>query len=165
MNSKYNIKPTPLNLSLVLIVVCILVYLNSIPNGFVWDDRINITENPTISDLSYVPKIFMQSYGISEKSTYYRPLFPTTYYLEYPIWKNHAWGYRLTNIILHILVTLLIFRIGLVILPNKFSAFLGGLIYAIHPVHVECVTWVSGRVDLLCGLGFFLSFYLYLKYR
>lgn len=165
MNSKLNIQNSKLLFSTLLILACILVYLNSLPNGFVIDDNLIITQNPTIGNLHYLPRIFVTSYAVSFPTTYYRPLFSATLQIDYQLWKLRPWGYRMENIFLHILVTLMVFQIGLYFLPNAISAFFAGLLYAIHPVHVESVAWISGRSDVLACLGLLLSFYFYLKYR
>ncbi len=165
MNSKLNNQNRHLLYTFLLVLACIVVYLNSLPNEFVIDDKLIIPQNPIISNLGYLPKIFMTSYAVSYPTTYYRPLFSATLQLEYQIWKLHPWGYRLINILLHILVTLMVFRLGLRLLPNTLSAFFAGLLYAVHPVHVESVAWISGRADVLACLGLLLSFYFYLKYR
>jgi len=71
-------------------------------------------------------------------------------------------GYHLINIVLHIISTLLVALIALRLTKERAIAILGGLIFALHPIHAESVTWIAAVTDPLCAVFYFGALYLYL---
>jgi len=95
---------------------------------------------------------------------FFRPLFILSYFLDAQMWGCQPLGFHLTNIILHVACSLVVFFLGLSLMPSsqftafqqKAAALFGGLIFLLHPSHTEAVSWISGRADLLAtlfGLG------------
>ena len=101
----------------ILLIISIGVYLNAIPNEFVYDDETQVLENQWIRDIKYISEIFLSDvWGFKEiegkiPSNYYRPLMHITYMIDYHIFGLKPWGFHLTNIIFHAGVTLLIYLI------------------------------------------------------
>jgi Flp pilus assembly protein TadD len=151
--------------ALLLAAVAILLYLNALPNEFAFDDKHLIVGNPTIQDLGNLPEILTGDLWESvpgRASNYYRPLpalaFMTTYHLAGP----HPWAFRLLNLLLHAGATLLLFSTASCLLAELgetrvravgSAAFLAALLFAVHPIHVEAVAWISGVMDV--GAAFF----------
>jgi len=149
-----------------------LLYLNSLGNQFTnWDDGM-IYQNPTIKNLSWegVKKIFEL-----EKGQTYQPVRMFSYAIDYKFWELNPMGYRITNILFYILACIMVF-LTLRVLSTSLRGgkqpdshfrvgLFGALLFAAHPVHVEAVTWLSARKEVLQGFFFFLAFYLYLKGR
>ena len=163
--------------SLKLIGLCFLIsvfvailYFNSLGNQFTnWDDGM-IYENPLIRHLNWegVKKIFTLETGNT-----YQPVRMLSYAVDYHFWKLNPVGYHITNILFYILTCIMVFftlRLLSAELRKETSpdshgrvAIFGTLLFAAHPVHVEAVTWLAARKEVLQGFFFFLGFYLYLK--
>lgn len=148
------------------------LYLNSLDNVFTnWDDQM-IYENWDVRSLHWenIKKIFTPV-----KAGTYQPIRVLSYAVDYYFWKLNPLGYHITNIIFYILTSIMVFftlhRLSTHLRGNALSgshqriAFVGSLLFAVHPVHVEAVTWLAARKEVLQGFFFFLAFYLYLKGR
>ncbi len=159
----------PIYCYLIIIAVTFLTFYNSLSNEFVFDDESVILNNSSIQSLSSIPKYFTADEGFHKViGRYYRPLVSATYAADYSIWGLNPFGFHMTNIIIYIIACLLLFRIFSVLFwrykfRNLFSLF-ATLIFAVHPVHTEAVSWVSGRTDSLVTMFFFGSFLCYLEF-
>jgi tetratricopeptide (TPR) repeat protein len=165
----------PVKLSFSCLVIALLVgvlYFNSLGNQFTnWDDGM-IYQNSTIRNLNWatVQKIFAY-----EKANTYQPVRMLSYAIDYHFWGLNPLGYHITNILFYCLTCLMVFftlRQLSAHLREKASpdshgrvALFGSFLFAAHPVHVEAVTWLAARKEVLQGFFFFLAFYLYLKGR
>jgi tetratricopeptide (TPR) repeat protein len=111
--------------------------------------------------LSFYDIFFVQNPG-----KYFRPFLGLTFLIDQRVWGEMVFGYRLTNVVLHACNTLLVYAIGRTLLrtqPHGAEASFGAsLLFAIHPIAVESVAWISGRTDLLVVFWSLLAFYLYL---
>lgn len=131
---------------LVLAILCFLAYANSINNGFVSDDVEAILKNPNIAHLS---------------SYWFQP-HPLLNSLSYRIAKFNSAPYHLFSIILHFLNTILVFLfLGLFFKTG--SSFLSAALFAVHPIHTEAVTWISGRGYLFLTFFTLTTYLLYYK--
>lgn len=152
----------------ILILITLVVYFKSLNNKFTnWDDDFYVTENQDIRTLNgdsiaYTLQNTFKTYVVGN----YHPLTMLTYCLEYEKFKLDPKPYHLTNLILHILNTLLVFGFIWLLTKQQWTAFFVSLLFAIHPMHVESVSWVSERKDVLYSF-FYLSglctYILYLK--
>lgn len=147
---------------LFLTLVGLITYLNTFANSFVWDDEILIVGNGYIKSFSNIFKIFtVDTFHWTTGSNFYRPLFSLSLMLDYHLWKLNPLGFHLTNFILHLLNTFLIFYLINFLVSNLRISLIAGLFYLLHPVHTQAVTYISGRADLLavffvlCSLLFF----------
>ncbi len=153
-------------ITIILVSAAALPYLNSLSNDFVWDDWWLITQNYRIKNIQYVDDLFTQDFfgHLDEeiKFGYYRPLVSLSYMLDHGLWGDNPFGFHLTNLLLHILATLLVWQLfRLILLDRKFLPEYTALLFAVHPIHTESVSWISGRTDLLATtalLGGFLLF-------
>lgn len=162
-----NIKP--IYCYLIIIIVTYSIFYNSLSNEFVFDDDSVILGNKSITDLNNIPKFFTAEDGFHKViGRYYRPITSTTYALDYNLWGLKPYGFHLTNVIIHIICCLLLFKIlTLLFWRYKYRnlfALLSALIFAAHPIHTEAVSWVSGRTDSLVTMFFFASFLFYIEY-
>ena len=131
----------------VLAIFTILFFCPSLKNGFVWDDK----------DIIFKQIQHIEGLNIYKPSSiYYRPLTQISFLLDYLIWGYRPFGYHLTNIILHTANVLLFFILIRKILTklevDPSAPFLLALVFALHPVHVESVSWIAGRTDILVSL-------------
>ena len=150
-------KATLVNLSkrlacLFLALIGLITYLNSFANYFVWDDEILIVGNGYIKSFSNLFKIFtVDIFHWITNSNFYRPLFSLSLMFDYRLWQLNPFGYHLTNLILHLLNTFLVFYLINFLSLNLKASLIGSLFYLVHPVHTQAVTYISGRADLLAG--------------
>ncbi|MFQ5454884.1 MAG: tetratricopeptide repeat protein [Nitrospirota bacterium] len=176
MDSAAPIKNTSCLFIILIILITGAIYFNALFNGFVYDDNYLIATNKYINDIRSIYIAFTDSTwafispenraGKIVVSNYYRPIQTTTLILTYQIFGLREWGYHLVSIILHILITILVFFISKELLGEKckniyplFSA----LIFAVHPIHTESVTWIAAVTDLDFTLFYLSGFYIYIK--
>lgn len=153
------------------------VYMNALYNGFLdWDDGTYIINNPFLRSINAA---FFKATFFGFYASNWHPLTWLSHAADYGIWGLNPFGHHLTNIILHainsFLVTVLTVRLldlpeksaGLMPLSCRMRLLAGGvvgLLFGLHPLHVESVAWVAERKDLLCALFFMLSILAYLRY-
>ncbi|MCZ7584227.1 MAG: hypothetical protein M5R36_13310 [Deltaproteobacteria bacterium] len=162
-------KKTLFALLLMLAAVSALTYWNSLSGEFVWDDINLIVYDYQIRDLSFLPDIFTRDFfGFQDnarKYGYYRPVITISYMIDYALWGLNPTGYHLTNILTHLGAVVFLFFILLRLFRGRALApFLASLLFAVHPIHTESVTWIAGRTDTVCGLFLFLSMGLYMRW-
>jgi tetratricopeptide (TPR) repeat protein len=149
---------TQLFFGVALVVATFLAYQPVWRGGFGWDDDLHVTENPQISEPGGMKKIWF-----SREAPQYYPLVFTSFRLEYAIWGLNTAGYHCVNIGLHAISALVLWR---VLRRLRISgAWLAAGIFALHPVNVESVAWISERKNALCMVFFLLSLLLYLRSR
>ena len=158
-----------------------IVYLPALRNEFVyWDDNLYIFENPPIRslDASFFRWAFLDFHASN-----WHPLTWISHAVDYALWGLNPLGHHLTSILLHAINTALVVLLALKLretarirsAPNTLPSFLNdrtvliaagttGLLFGLHPVHVESVAWVAERKDLLCALFFLLSIMAYVYY-
>ncbi len=154
-----------------LIIVCsIAVYANSLRGDFVCDDRPMLVNNPKIGDSRFLVESFTSGVWKNSNLDYpdqflYRPLFLVNLYLNHRLWGSNAAGFHAMNLLLHVVNSMLVFfLIRRITLPDRLFPALGSaLIFAVHPVHVESVSWISGATDLLATVFFLSAFLLYVR--
>ncbi len=144
--------------AVVLISLVIVVYIPSINGDFVWDDDLYLTKNPLI----YAPDGLRRIWFSTEVPTQYFPLVYTSFRIEYSLWGLRPTGYHLVNILLHAINAVLLWHV------LKFLSFpgswLAAVIFAVHPVQVESVAWISERKNVLSGAFYFLTLIAWLKF-
>jgi len=150
---------------LVLFVTTFTVYYPVLDYDFVnFDDPLYLEENRFVPmGLSKESIIWAFTDGISTTG-YWAPLTLLTLLLDYQIYGMQAGGYHLTNLLLHCITTLLLFLFFRRITGALWSSFLVAILFAIHPLHVESVAWVSARKDVLSTLFWILTLWAYAKY-
>jgi protein O-mannosyl-transferase len=140
----------------IIVLVAILAYLPSICGGFVLDDDLFVTENNLIT----ASKGLYPFWCTSEAQDYW-PVINTTLWIEWRLWETTPMGYHVSNLVLHIIEALLIWVIlEKIRIPG---AFLAAMIFALHPVNVESVAWISSRKNIMAMLFFLLSILWYVK--
>ncbi|WP_243370912.1 tetratricopeptide repeat protein [Geotalea sp. SG265] len=148
----------------VLVALGFLVFGGSIGHQFLsnWDDNKYITANETIYGFTWghLKGVFSTFYVGN-----YAPVQMVSYMADYELWGLKASGFILTNILLHILNALLLYRILLPLVGGRSGAFFGAVLFLLHPVQVESVDWISQRKNLLSMFFFLLSWTGYVRYR
>lgn len=154
-------------LEIALVCVSILVFVSTLSFGFVYDDRVQVLDNPFIQSWRYLTHDFTSHVWAqtNKPAVYYRPVFLSWLRLNYAVFGTQAWGWHLSVLLIHAVVTVLVFRLALRVLGDRWQAAIAGLLFAVHPIHVESVAWISGAVDPLMALFFLGSLLCYLNWR
>jgi len=145
-----------------ILIFTALVYSKAINNGFVgWDDNDYIIRNTFIRDFSLhgVQTIFSSFYMSN-----YHPFTTLVFMLEFKFFGLNPMPYHALNVLLHILNTWLVFKFIEQLSRKKITAIIVALLFAIHPMHVESVVWVSELKDMLYTSFYLLALLAYLKY-
>ncbi len=96
---------------------------------------------------------------------YFRPLVVVSFAVDRLLYGDHAAGYHLTNLLLHLSTTLLLWGIARHVLGRGFASWAAAALFAIHPAHTVAVAWISGRTDVLATMFYAAAFLLYLESR
>src|SRR5437879_13359360 len=139
-----------------IIIAVAWVYLPALRGNFVWDDFLLITGNPLLQSASGLLEIWSGG-----KTADYFPLTNTIFWIEHHLFGANATGYHAVNILLQIANALLVWR--LLTRLNIPGAWLAGLIFGIHPVHVASVAWISELKNLLAMFFALLSVLCFLE--
>lgn len=157
------------NALIVLTLLVILSYSNSLFNPFMWDDKVLIVNNPGIQGgwesvkNAFSPELWGLRADNEAFQSFYRPTHTLLSIFDYQIWGLNPFGYHLSNMVLHLLNTILLYFFAYKIIGKGISAFIAASLFAVHPVHTESVTFISARPDLLSAFFLLSSFYLYIR--
>lgn len=146
-------------LTLALVAITFIAYGPAIQDGgFIWDDDDYVTANKTLRDVGGLKDIWMSP----QSTPQYYPLVHTGFWIEYQLWGLDATGYHVTNILLHALGSVLLWRLlRWLAVPG---AWLAAGLFALHPVHVESVAWITERKNVLSGVFYLAAALAYLKW-
>src|ERR1700704_435393 len=148
-------------------LVTFVVYSGSLSFDFVWDDWPQIVNSPIIRTWSNLPRAFGSDlwYHVARHQVYSRPMFVAWSRLNYTLFAVRPWGWHLGAGLLHVGAVVAVFwlvrRLGL----ESCTAALAALIFALHPVHIEPVTWISAASDTLVTIFAALAFGAFLNGR
>ena len=155
---------------LILAAVSGIAYFNTLPGAFIHDDESEIVDNPYIRSGRYIGKILTSpawAFEYSDEragiSNYYRPLQYLIYMGIYRTCGLNPAGYHLFKLLLHILATVLLFFLLEGYFTNFRTALAAAVLFSVHPIHTEAVTWISGITDALVTPLILLAFLLYLR--
>lgn len=145
-----------------ILLLTFLLFYNTLTNNFVnLDDSGYIKDNPDIKSLSAknIAAIFSSFYNAN-----YHPFTTLSYAIEYNLFGLNAKPYHFVNLFIHLLNTLMVFRLIKKISGKLEVASITALFFAIHPMHVESVAWISERKDLLYSFFFICGLSTYYEY-
>lgn len=172
LRSKKNIEPerktqdkTNAVFILLIIIAGAIVYANSFGNQFVYDDIYLIVNDTYIKSWKYIFKIFtLELFRMTGPGSFYRPMQSLTLMADYSMWKINPVGYHLTNLLFHTANAILIYFLVNLLFKNKQISLFSSLLFIVHPIHTEAVTYIAGRADPLMAFFCLLSFLLFAKY-
>ncbi len=141
----------------ILIGATLLAYWPALPGGFVWDDDAHITA-PELRTLTGLRRIWLEP-GATQQ---YYPVLHSVFWVEHKLWGNAPLGYHVVNVALHIAAAFLLRRVlqRLNIPGASFAA----LIFALHPVQVESVAWITELKNTLSTVFYLTTLLAYLRF-
>ncbi len=143
--------------ALFIIIATFLAYLPAIRSGFIWDDDTHVTHNAALKR----PDGLMLIWTRLGATPQYYPMTHTSFWIEHKLWGDRPLGYHVTNVALHVTSALLLWRI--LTLLGLTGAWLAATIFALHPIEVESVAWVTERKNVLSGALYFGAMLAYLR--
>ncbi len=157
----------PAVLLLILCSLTFLTYSGTLHFEFVWDDQLQVVNNPLIRSVSAIPRTFTSDlwYHTDTASLYYRPLFLCWSILNYALFGLHPWGWHLGAVLLHVLVIPAVYALARKLNADHWTAAVAAAIFALHPIHVECASWVSASSDTMVTFFYVLAFVAFIKSR
>jgi protein O-mannosyl-transferase len=165
-----NKKPSGLWPYLLVTVSVIMVYLPTFSGGFILDDRPLIENNAYVKKIHPLKSYLLQEDGVTDAfdtgdyhTGYYRPLINLTYSIDYKLWGLSAPGFRITNLLLHLLCCILLFKFLQFLINDRYVTLWATLIFALHPVNTEAVSWIGSRDNILAALFSIVSLFSYIK--
>jgi len=141
------------------VLLTFAVYGQTLKAGFVWDDEGNILRNPMLRSVAGLLRIWTEPLAVPQ----YYPMTYTTFWIEYRLWGLNPSGYHAVNVLLHASnAVLLHIVLRTLAVPG---AWLAAAAFAVHPLHVESVAWVTERKNVLSTFFFLLAFHRFLAFR
>lgn len=157
-----------------LVLACLAVYANSLSGDFVFDDTMQIVENSALHSWQNLITAFTTDVWAFKRDTdannipppYYRPLFTIYLTVGYQLFGLWQQGWHLLNLAVHTGATVLTYRLFLNLTDdNKRLSFIAALLFALLPVHVESISWISGIPDPLAALFYIPAITFYIRWR
>ncbi len=144
---------------IIILLAAMLSYFPTFTGEFILDDKSLVEHNQYITDLHSLRSYLMQEDGTRDTTDpeayhtgYYRPLINLSYWLDYMIWGMWAPGFRTTNLILHILCSMALYHFICRLMSDRRLALCLALVFTVHPVNTEAVSWVTSRNNILATL-------------
>src|SRR5437879_12048654 len=147
------------SLAVVICGLIVLVYCPAWHAGFIWDDDRYVTNNLLLTAPDGLRRIW---FSLEAPSQYF-PLTYTVLRIERSLWGLNPIGYHGVNLLFHVANALLIWRV-LSRLPVP-GSWLAGAIFALHPIQVESVAWISELKNVLMGFFFLLTLLAWIEYE
>ena len=157
-----NRTPTPLRTltnAAFLVALTVLAYLPALRNGFIWDDDSWLMHNRTLEGVTGLYRLWLDLLALQQ----YYPITGTAFWIQYQLWGFHPFGYHAVNVALHALNAVLFWfvlrKLGLR------GAWFAAAVFAVHPVMVESVAWITEIKNLLSTAFFLGSVLAYLNFE
>ena len=145
--------------------LAVILYLNVLPNTFIFDDWQQVVKNPFLRRTDGLRKIFttgvLEFMGPVAVSNFYRPLMHSAFYVMFRLSGLNPAGYHALSILLHAAICLLVYAVIARLSGRRLTAVAAALLFAAHPVHTEAVAWISAYPELLCTFFTLLVLWVY----
>ena len=151
------IKQRDVLVCLLLVVAALVVYTPALNSGYIWDDDAHVVNNQHLRSLNGLKKIWFE---VGTTQQYY-PMVYSAFWLAYHLWELDPFGYHLVNVLLHAANALLLWvvlrRLGIS------GSLIIAAVFALHPVHVESVAWITETKNTLSSFFYLLSMLLCIR--
>jgi tetratricopeptide (TPR) repeat protein len=155
-------------IALLIVIATLIAYIPAMRAGYIWDDDQYLYENELVQSDDGLADIWSVRYSpefghLLPQTPQYYPFVFTAFWIEHQLWGLDPVGYHVVNIVLHLISALVLWRIAVVLrLPG---AWFIAAMFALTPIHVESVAWVTERKNVLSGLFYLLALLTYLRYQ
>lgn len=146
-----------------ILLITFIAFANTLKNDFItnWDDNTYIINNNDIKNLSFEGiKNLLTGYHIGN----YHPLTMLSFAIEYKLFGLNPRAFHFFNLLFHLINVWLVYRFIILLSKRTEVAAIVAVLFAIHPMHVESVSWISERKDVLYAMFYLASLITYLKY-
>lgn len=142
-----------------LVAASFVAYWPAVDGQFIWDDNQNLARNQSLRSVDGL----VRSWYKVEENYHFYPLMYSSFWIEYQFWKDWTSGYHLTNVFLHAMGAVFLFRLlKILAVPG---AWVAAAVFALHPIQVESVAWITERKNVLSGFLFLASLLAYVRFR
>lgn len=141
-----------------LFVLCLIAFFPGLGGTFIWDDDFYVTNNPTLRSWGGLTDIW---FNIGATPQYY-PMTHTSFWIEWQLFGPNPLAFKITNLVLHTLSAMMLW-----VLLRRLQvpgAWVAAAVFAVHPLQVQSVAWITERKNVLSGAFFFASLIVYLRY-
>jgi tetratricopeptide (TPR) repeat protein len=140
--------------ALIVVAACLVAYAIALGGGFHYDDQHHVVENRAIRSLENVPRFFEDAGTFSSLPHHklYRPVLMTSYALDFALWRLNPLGFLITNLLIHVLAALAVLALARSVLGPGRAALLAAVLFGVHPLASEVVSYVSARSSSLATL-------------
>lgn len=149
----------------ILFLLATILYINVFSGSFLWDDEDFVYRNAYVTDISNWPKYFSENLiaGAGKVSDYYRPILLFSFAFDHILWALNPFGFHITSLLLHVSTAFLAYLLIKKLFENKELALLTSVLFVVHPLHTEAVSYIAGRGDMLYSTFLLLTIVLYFK--
>lgn len=159
---------TPPWIAVSLLVLALAAFANTLTHDFVWDDVHLIEKNDNLATPE-LPDLLTQDFGVlaaeGTPSGLYRPVVMTSFWLQKALFGPSPVSFHAVNVLAHVVTTWLVFILARGLGMGVPLAWVAAALFAVHPVHTETVTWISGRTDGFAAMFLLASVLLYERGR
>jgi protein O-mannosyl-transferase len=148
----------------IIVLLTIFAFSNIFLNSFVGDDFDFIVNWELTRDLSNIPEILKGSVPYGHEGVY-RPIRGLFYLISFQLWGTNITAYHLQAIVIHLTCTILVYFLTKAVTKNKYVPFTTAILFGVHPIHVEAITFITTSFDKIGAIFFFLSLLLYTKIK
>src|SRR5260370_35568210 len=150
-----------------VLLLALLVYCNTLLNGFVYDDHNQIEQNPSVESFKYVDKIFTGTVwsfqGLEGQTNYYRPLMTLGFLICNKVFQSFPAGFHVVNVLLNCVVVWLVFCACSILFEDDIVALAAAVLFALHPIHTGVVIWNAAVTELELAVFYLAAFILFCR--
>src|SRR5689334_4891302 len=151
-----------------VLLITAIAFFNSLDGQFVYDDRLQVVRNPTITSLANIPRMFVRSVWQFLNETdqaaagpYYRPLFNIALIVNYALFGLQPFGWHLVSLLVHLAAVFLVYRLARRWGLARETGLAAALLFGLHPAHSESVAWVAALPDPMAAVFMLAALLLY----
>lgn len=142
-----------------IVLSTVIAYVPAYRGGFIWDDDHYVSKNPTLQSVDGLRRIWAET----DSTPQYYPVTFTSFWIENQIWGLSPAGYHVVNVLLHAVGAVLLWRV--LLLLRVHGALVAAMVFALHPMHVESVAWISERKNVLSGFFYLAAMLAYFRWE
>ncbi len=153
----------------ILLLMATLPYIGILRNDFAYayDDKAQIIDNPYVHGFGHIREILTTNVwshqGAQIVTVYYRPMMTLGFLLCYQIFGPLAYGFHLASLLAHAAVVAMVYAFAEGLFRDRLASFCAAALFALHPVHVESVAWISAVTDLQLTFFYVFTFWLFTR--